>query len=436
MTHVVPRLAVLTLVLAIFAACAGTGGDANDSPAWTTAFASAGDTIIARSTGALPDTGSHQLIEVWRIGDAEGLDSTVTFGRLSAFAVHSDNSVAVFDESGPALRVFDAAGNFLRSLGRKGAGPGEYTRANGITFLPDGRLALWDPPTSRVTLYGTDGSNTAWDPPTTGVFLNDALSPAEGYAFVVQESLPDSSASEDDPRRSQTAYFFYNDAGQIVDTVRVPRPANPPRPLVVATEQMMMISNVPFMPSPSSTALSDGRIAMTFGDHYHIDITHGPQPMTIEREVAPVPVAATEAEDERARTERAMRRADPNWVWDGPEVPSTKPAIARLHASADGRLWVHVSSPGELIPENERDEPRAAAPNAPPPLPPRAYREPVWFDVYEHDGTLLGRIVMPTGSTFLGARGDLVWGVTRDELDVPYLTQWRVSPGWDARGPQ
>lgn len=430
MTHLVPRLAILALALAMLGACAGSSSDSTGGSAWSTSFASAGDTIVARSTGALPDGGSHQLTEVWRIGDADGLDSTVTFGRLNAFAVHSDNTVAVFDESGPALRIFDADGVFLRSLGRKGAGPGEYTRANGIAFLPDGRLALWDPPTSRVTIYGPDGSNTAWDPPTTGVFLNDALSPADGYAFVIQESLREQPTGNGEPPSPRTAYFFYNDAGRIIDTVRVPRPANPAKPLMVANEQFMMVSGVPFMPSPSSTALSDGRIAMTFGDHYLIDIAHGPQPLRIERDVAPAPVAAAEAEEERARAERGMRSADANWVWDGPDIPSTKPAITRLHASADGRLWVRVSSPGELIPENEREEPRPASPTAPPPLPPRAYREPVWFDVYEHDGTLLGRIAMPTGSTFLGARGDLVWGVTRDELDVPYLTQWRITPSW------
>jgi len=37
---------------------------------------------------------------------------------------------------------------------------------------------------------------------------------------------------------------------------------------------------------------------------------------------------------------------------------------------------------------------------------------------------------MPPRATWLGSRGDLVWGVVRDELDVPSIVQWRVTPAW------
>ncbi len=386
---------------------------------------------MARSTGVLPDSGTQQLTEVWRTGDADGIDSTITFGQINGFAVHSDGSVAVFDGSGPSLRIYDATGAYVRTLGLKGAGPGEYTQANGISFLADGRLAFWDPPTSRITIYSMDGGNEAWTPPVTGMWMNNALMPADGHAFALEAPLRDTTPSEERVRQSQTAYFLYNEAGEITDTIRIPLPDEEPARLVVATKQMVMMSSVPFAPDGSATVLSDGRYALAFGDRYAIRVLGGPQPLRIEREVSPVSVDPAEADEKRAQAEANMRRADPAWRWDGPGVSNVKPLITSLESSDDGRLWVRVSAPSERIPEAEREEPRPGPPDGPPPPPTTTWREPTAFDVYESDGTLLGRVVLPPRASWLGARGDLVWGVTRDELDVPYLTQWRVSPSWN-----
>jgi hypothetical protein len=394
-------------------------------------MSTAGDTVVARTVGSIPDSGTHQLAEVWRVGDAEGIDSTITFGQINAFAVRSDTVVAVFDPSGPTLRLYDADGKYLRNLGRKGAGPGEYSQANGMAFLPDGRLAFWDPPTSRITVYDPEnGTTDTWIPPVTGMWMNNALTPAASHAFALEAPLRDTSDGEAGPRRS--AYFLYDTSGEATDTIVIPPDGLDSPRLVAQSSTMMSVYSIPFMPDGAATLLADGRLVTGTTDRYVLTVHGGSTPRRIEREAVAVPVESGHADEMRLQTEASMRSVDPEWSWTGPGIPSVKPLYLGLQGMADGRLWVRVSAPSERIPEAERAEPRPVAPNAPPPPPVSTWREPAWYDVFEPDGTFLARLVLPARATLLGARGDLVWGVTRDELDVPYLTQWRITPSLGA----
>ncbi len=428
-------LVVLTVLSTAIVSCSGEeSGGTDRGTAWTTTMSTSGDTTVARTTGVIPDSGTHILEEIWRVGDADALDSTITFGRVSAFAVHTDNTIAVFDPSAPTLRMFDANGAYIRTLGRKGSGPGEYGSANGLAFLPDGRLAIWDSPTSRVTVFTPTGDvDREWRPPVMGWGVSNAVSTSRRYALAIRAGIRDSSSgSSTGPSPMRGAHFFYDTAGRIVDTVAEPARQKEPAMLVSQTNGGIAMYSVPYTPGRPGVMLTDDRLAIGEGDTYRIHVSGGSAPLRIEREAVAVAVRSEERDQQRAVVERAMMRNDPKWSWNGPQIPSVKPLVNTLLSGADGRLWVRVSAPGELIPEAERDEPRAAQPNEPAPIV-IAWREPTWYDVFETDGRFLGRIVMPARSTWLGARGNLVWGVTRDENDVPFVTQWRISPSWSSR---
>ena len=63
----------------------------------------------------------------------------------------------------------------------------------------------------------------------------------------------------------------------------------------------------------------------------------------------------------------------------------------------------------------------------PPPVKFRA-KEKQW-DVFEPDGRYLGRIRGPRELTLFVRRGNTVWGVVRDEDDVPGVVRMRIDPG-------
>ena len=72
------------------------------------------------------------------------------------FFMDEDGRFYVNDSGGARIAVFDAAGRFERSIGRRGQGPGEFM-INELYELTDGILKIHDYNLHRKTYYRTDG---------------------------------------------------------------------------------------------------------------------------------------------------------------------------------------------------------------------------------------------------------------------------------------
>lgn len=66
------------------------------------------------------------------------------FGRIADIEVGSEGTIYVIDQQASAVRVFDAGGSFVRSIGREGEGPGEFQRPGQIALSPDGGVWVYD----------------------------------------------------------------------------------------------------------------------------------------------------------------------------------------------------------------------------------------------------------------------------------------------------
>jgi hypothetical protein len=117
-----------------------------------------------------------------------------------------------------------------------------------------------------------------------------------------------------------------------------------------------------------------------------------------------------------------MRQTQAGWVWQGPSIPTEKPPVAGLSVARDGRIWVRVSTASQAIPEAERDEQR---PNQ---APVRRYRDPIEYEVFEANGTFLGRIRLPARATVMEADGDRVWYLDRDADGLPAVVRAKIEP--------
>ena len=91
--------------------------------------------------------------------------------------------------------------------------------------------------------------------------------------------------------------------------------------------------------------------------------------------------------------------------WDWSRVPTVKPAVEAIFASAEGNVWVRTPSGGDGA----------------------------LFDVYSGDGEYLGTASVSLGLNLFDrvtpvVRDDLVWLIVTDELDVPYVVRARIAP--------
>jgi hypothetical protein len=150
------------------------------------------------------------------------------------------------------------------------------------------------------------------------------------------------------------------------------------------------------------------------------------QALVIRRNQTEVPVADEERSQEEARISWQMQRTQSDWSWNGPPLPSTKAPVTGMGVipTRDGRLWVQVAVPSERIPEADLPTPPDST------MPVMAYRMPTVFEVFDTDGSLLGRVAMPPRTSLVGADGDEVWGLATDDDGLPQVIRFRVEPGW------
>ncbi|MBC7895111.1 MAG: 6-bladed beta-propeller [Cytophagaceae bacterium] len=122
---------------------------------------SAGVTVRRYPRGArAPAQWSTEKKPLLSIGGAEGIGPTEFTGVQGAMRA-SNGLVAVADGGANELRVFDARGAFVRTIGRKGSGPGEFDRL--ITFVRSGDTMFVVDNSARLNVYTSTEHSFASD---------------------------------------------------------------------------------------------------------------------------------------------------------------------------------------------------------------------------------------------------------------------------------
>ena len=90
------------------------------------------------------------------VGDALG-DERYEFYSLRGMARLSDGSVAVIDRRDQRVRIFSDGGEFVRSMGGRGEGPGEFRNPWFMWALPGDTLWVGDYRPQRFNVFSRDG---------------------------------------------------------------------------------------------------------------------------------------------------------------------------------------------------------------------------------------------------------------------------------------
>ena len=414
---------VLAFAVLTAAACSSRS-DSGGAVPWRTAFDSTGDTIVARTTGDVPNALVRRLVLEQKIGEAEGTDS-VTFGRIGYVAITNDDGVFVFDEQGPSLKLFDSTGKLLRFVGRKGAGPGEFEQVAGMSTLPNNGLALWDASHARVNVYDVAGNFVQeWRVPVSGFFTTNALFTDGDTSVVLTLPLGERGAF------SESGYVRFSATGALRDTIRIPRWVDSTPQLLgqQPNGQVMVSMRLPFAPTVQDSWNSNGALISGPSAPYVLYVTKpSRRPLKIIRSWEPVPTLPEERAESRESITWLIRLSLPDWQWPSTDLPSTKPAYSGFRTAQDGTIWVYVHSLAEKT--EDATAPEASTPGLPP-RPPQHYFEPNVFDVFGSDGAFLGRVMAARNEQILRMRGDRVWGVLADSSGVAYVARWRVEPAF------
>lgn len=131
------------------------------------------------------------------------------FSSIDQIAYH-DNQFYIFDKYGSnKLLVFNDKGNYVRSFGRKGHGPGEYIELESFSIKND-TIFLLDPNGQKILVYDAHGEfldeiETGTEYPDQAIWLSDG--------FLFYKAL-----YQDEPVDNTAAVSKTNEKAQIVQT--------------------------------------------------------------------------------------------------------------------------------------------------------------------------------------------------------------------------
>ncbi len=385
--------------------------------------------------GEAPDRGTAtevaELVLELSIGDDLGAAEEYQFSLIRSILIASDRTIWVADmtqgallRGSPLLRQYDAEGTFVQQVAREGEGPGEYRQPEGLVELSDGRVAVRDlAGRGKVVLFTADGQfSETWS---SSLGAGRLTWPSGGRDPLRVDVggilwLPFSDIRVDATLQS----LRIQPDGTVLDTV--PWPTLPEVQPPVRMEKIMpgggrAIGGLssPYWPRAISAWSPMGTFAVGQTDQYRIEVLppppYGAATRVVECEIPVLPVPRAEREAQRSRMEQQIAEFNPDSPVRLPDIPEYKPPIRYMLFADDGQLLVWVHMPSRLQ-DGEWMETQA-------------------FDVFDPEGALRGRVVFPdsfrpygpNSFRFYGMRGDMIWGVFTDELEVQSVRIYTVS---------
>ena len=402
------------------------------TPSVSFALAAPQDTVV-RNAGAPRYPGVATLVEEISIGVADGAEEHM-FGDVGDIAVGKDGSMYVLDRSVHTIRMYDVNGKYLRSIGRRGQGPGEMVSPSGIAVLTDGRLVLWETSLWRVNVYSATGAVlTHWS------FATSASGTSQTMRAIHADTAGDVVAMKSQfaplapgtrPRVTYVWLKLRGSDGAVLDTIREPVLSRTPRMLEASNNGAFKSLVVPFDPVRVWRVSPLGAVVAGFPDRYAFEIhSPGGRITSVRRDVQPSPVSAAERDSAHRVAETSLRETQPGWSWGGIDLPRTKPLYHDLMIGLDGRIWIARIT--EVSPRvggiNFSGGVGRGAPRTPrPPAPVPVVRRRALYDVFEPSGAFIGAVEIPPGVSTVLRRGDHVWGVAYDDDDVAFVKRYRI----------
>jgi hypothetical protein len=309
------RKAVVVLALApILAVAWGCKG----TPAWRGSIETVDGVQVVRNPKApMYPQGALVLQEELTIGVAEGAEE-YTFVSLRGITVDDQGAIFALDQRKPRVDVFSGDGSHIRSIGRRGQGPGEFQTPFFIALAPGGEILVGG--MDRLSFFDR-----------TGVFLRSQQNTVQPFAFIK---------------------FLEN--GDTVGTRMVMEEQNPRFEVVLCGHDIkpkVVLASSP-MPEPPPPPGESGRYAL-FSSVIRWDISGGREIVcadgqegyrlsvfdaggrltrTIHKEYDPVPVIDLDVERQMKQHGFKSR----NEV----TFPRFLPPIWWVYADEDGRIYV------------------------------------------------------------------------------------------------
>jgi len=314
-------------------------------------------------------TGSPEM--VYSVGVEEG-DETQTFATITGVAFDGSGNLYVLDRGNARVVVFGPNGRFVRQIGSKGEGPGEFAFPVGMGVFPNGSVGVMDLGNGAVSMFDAAGkyqSIVRADPQLAQARLNSQMVASADNTLLlagsqmmmtpnsppqVSDSLPILRVTTDGSNRTTVVHRTFNKGPELQvsgDTNR---------------REVRMAAPPEFTPQVSWTALPDGGLAVSPGATWDVAVigADGRVSAVLKR---PMQARRVTDRDKDMRKEQIRERLESGAgqiqiqnvngrqsIGTGPGMPPQAieqrlastvfaemvPVVRSVRADAAGRIWV------------------------------------------------------------------------------------------------
>lgn len=359
---------------------------------------------LSQSLKEIYATGSVRFVEEMRI-DESNLHEGIFFESITDMAVDGKGNIYLCDMKACNIKKFSSQGKFIKVIGRKGQGPGEFNSPSHIS-VSGKRLSIFDMGNRRLCSLTTEGKQIKCIniPYTQGL-------PREMQALPNGDIL----------LQREVNYYHEKDKPQDI-LVQV---FSPELELKKSLVKHPILKNIfrtingmfwniiqPFSPYVYMSTTQDGKVIIGFSEDYSIQIHHPEKGLLSSFSHSYEPAKVTQQDKKKYFSNQTYntpqgRIEAPEEIKKLTKFPKTKPAFDSLFVDYEGNILVHP------IQKNSED----TAPQ---------------FDAFTPQGQFIETVEMRGiehfPRTVLMDKGS-VWIIERDPDGTTKVVKYKMVPG-------
>ena len=390
----------LAVTIALCITCCRPGNfEANEAWSGTIDTLASGELVVRNTDEPLWDEADMwQFVEEIRLGtDAD--DEAPIFGEIISFDVDAQGRIFILDFQTQEVSVFDSDGEYVRTFGGTGAGPGEFEQALAVDISPNGEIWVMEMLYAQLSIFDTHGSYLRSEP---------VGNPGIG--------LTPYSGGFDSMGRYNAVVMFFDEYGESqvmarfdqsltpLDTIAIPETSVERETFTHVTARFSISERIPFQGSFDWRFSPTGNLwTLTTKEYELVELTPlGETLRRVSRDHDPIPVSEEEMDGVREEFQWFINRGG---TVDWSRIPDTKPPVVSFFCDDEGNLWVKRQAvmPG--------DEDRL-------------------FDLFDPEGRYLGELRLPFplhSDPEPIVRDGMLYGVTTDDFGAPNVVRARID---------
>jgi hypothetical protein len=266
------------------------------------------------------------------------------FQQITDIASDSEGRIYLVDQRALRIHLFDAAGEYLTSIGGEGAGPGEFQIITGAFVDSQDRLFVYDVQNNRNSIFRNSGGKWELD----RVFATDG----NMYSVVTADDSDNVILRSSIQERPEPGAFWYRHelATGNLDTGVKEEKEIIIRDMGFLVNESMNMQIIPFGRTTLLAPGPDGNIHVVWNEDVEI--------VTYNTELEPVDSLSVTVPNQPVRADernRALDRLGENFRSAGREhIPDTKPAVSDMLVDRRGNFWLRTfDSPVFLVLDSE-----------------------------------------------------------------------------------